>query len=284
MRTQRDPRGSLAALGVAVVLVLVAACGRGPVASGGGDAIAHPADPDVLILRVETTGGFVPIQELQRRVPGFSLYGDGTIVTQGPQIEIYPPPAMPAMLQRHVDEVGIQAILRAARDAGLFADRTYDDQLVSDATTTVFTVNADGRRFTTSVYAHGFGDTSGQDRAARADLVAFDTALGTLPGWLPEGSLGPEQQYQPDALRLFVGPAQPDDQVPQNPVAWPLSGPLQRFGTATDAGMRCGVVEGADLQTVLPDLAASTLLTPWESLGRRFQVIPRPLLPDESGC
>ena len=285
MRTHRTTTPLLASLTVSIVLLLVAGCGQPASTDPRTDgAIGHPTDPGALILRVEATGGFVPIQELERRVPGFSLYGDGTIITEGPMIEIYPPPAMPALLQRHVDEAGIQAILEAARDAGLFSDKTYDDQMVSDATTTVFTVNADGASYTTSVYAHGFGDASGPDRAARADLLAFDTSLGTLSSWLPEGSVGPEQTYEPEAVRLFVGPAQRDAELPQSPVPWPLPEPLDRFGTPTDGGMRCGMVDGTELETILPDLAASTLLTPWEDHGETFQVLPRPLLPDETGC
>ena len=90
------------------LLLVLAACGRiadggGSTGGGGGtggtgsSGIEHPAGADELVLRVEYTGGFVPIDSTLRSIPSWTLYGDGTLVMQAPQIEIYPPPALPGL-------------------------------------------------------------------------------------------------------------------------------------------------------------------------------------------
>ena len=69
-------------------------------------------------------GGFVPVDYMLSAMPSFSLYGDGTLITPGAQIDIYPGPALPAIQQQQVSEAAIQAILQAALDAGLGATGT----------------------------------------------------------------------------------------------------------------------------------------------------------------
>jgi hypothetical protein len=78
----------------AVLALVLFACG-GLNDDGGGagsGAISHPTGAEDLVLRVETSGGFVPMEYNVTRLPSWSLYGDGRIVTED-QIEIYPQPA-----------------------------------------------------------------------------------------------------------------------------------------------------------------------------------------------
>jgi hypothetical protein len=106
---------------------------------------------------MDTVGGFVPVDWSLRHIPTLSIFGDGRIVTQGPQIEIYPGPALPALTVRTLEEEGIQAIMAAAADAGLLGpDRHLEHNCIADAGTTVFTVVADGRTHLVSAYALGF--------------------------------------------------------------------------------------------------------------------------------
>jgi hypothetical protein len=71
---------------------------------------------------------------------------------------------------------------------------------------------------------------------------------------------------------------------PQTEKAWPLPVPLSSFGTPGAAGFRCGVVEGADLDTLRKPASESNEATPWTSDQKRYQLVFRPLLPDETGC
>ncbi len=289
------------ALIVAGALVL-AACGRLTGAGGGGGStgptgstgstggIDHPRGPDELVLRVELQGGFVPVEYHLTRVPSWSLYGDGRVVVEGPQIEIYPGPALPNLLAFHLTEEGVQAVLAAARDAGLMeGDRRYPQPCVADAPTTVFTVVADGRTSVVSADALDLGPGScpGVDEEARGKLAAFWAKLTDLASWLPEGSVGPEEPYVATEIRIYVRSYRGDPDLAQEPVTWPLETPLARFGEPFEGALedvRCGVVSGADLETLRPLLERTSQLTPWESEGERYGLLLRPLLPDEHGC
>ena len=225
--------------------------------------------------------------------PFWSLFGDGTLIVPGPQIEIYPGPALPNLTATPVSEDGIQAILQAAEDAGLMdGDQNYVDMCIADAATTVFTTTADGTTSVVSAYALDAGQPSGtcgdgKDAAARAKLAAFQAKLTDLQSWLPAGSLGTERPYDPTEMRVDVLPYQGDTELPQEAIAWPLDAPLDGFGETVPnapAATRCGVVTGEDLTTLLAAAKDANALTPWTSGGTEYQLIFRPLLPDEHTC
>lgn len=290
--------------GSVLVLLLLASCadpgpepgdggpsgGTGP--TGGGTGATHPGGANDLVLRVSTEGGFVPIDVLRSQIPGFSLYGDGTAITTGAQIEIYPGPALPNLIATPVSDEGVQALIRAALDAGLGKDAQHvdlGDMAISDMPTTVFTLVVDGQRHVTTVYALGAvtqqpGGMSDEAWAARQALERFATQVGDLSSWLPTGSVGEDAPYAPTAMRIFVGPYAGDRDLQQEPIAWPLDADLATIGQPTDQGERCAVLEGADLNAVLPLAQRANTLTPWTSGGERYAISFRPLLPDEAGC
>jgi hypothetical protein len=262
----------------------------GPSGSGG---IAHPTGADELILRMQIGGGFVPVEWNLKAVPGFSLYGDGRLIVEGPVIEIYPGPALPNLQVMQLTEDAVQAILQAAQDAGLMGeDTSYDYPCIADAPTTTFTVVDDAGTHTVSAYALAFEEGSGQsacagvDAEARQLLADFSVKLGDLESWLPEGSIGPSQDYVPTEMRVYVRPYMGDVELEQQPVEWPLSVPLDSFGDKDPnlADTRCGVVSGEDLDALLPLAQSANELTPWVDDGSTHGLIFRPLLPDEHTC
>ena len=274
-----------------IALLLVGACGRTASSSDTGPAeISHPTAADQPILSVVTAGGFVPMEVSLTTLPGFTLAGDGSIYTPGPMIEIYPPPAVPAFQVQTVDEAGIQAILHPAKDAGLLeGDRSFQDMFVSDMPTTTFTVTADDVEHTTSVYAleNGSEHYDEPQRSQLQKIERFNEKLSDLASWLPKGSLGEQQVYDPLRMQLFVLPAPATDpQMPQQPVEWPLAEPLSGFGAPDSNGNqdRCGIVAGDDLAALLDTAKGTNTMTPWTSDGKRYQVLFRPLLPTELGC
>jgi hypothetical protein len=307
---------------VAAVALLTSACGRlndgGPSAGGSGGSgapgatggISHPTGADELVLRVEYQGGFVPYEFTLSSVPFWSLFGDGTLITTGPQIEIYPPPALPSLLSTPITEDGVQAILAAAKDAGLMdGDKQYDEMCVSDMATTVFTTNADETTSVVSAYALDAGEATGasgssatggtgtsngspgtcgsrHDAKARAALAEFQARLGDLERWLPEGSVGADEAYQPTEMRVYVLPYRKDPDLPQQAMDWPLDTPLSAFGEplANDPQTRCGVVSGGDFDQVYAAARSANQLTPWMSQETDYRLILRPLLPDEHTC
>ena len=287
---------------IAAVAVLASACGGvanddpgsgGTTGATGATGIEHPTGADQLILRMAYQGGFVPYEYTLGSTPFWSLFGDGTLIVPGPQIEIYPGPALPNLTATQLSEDGIQAILQAAGDAGLLdGDADYGDQCIADAATTVFTTTADGTTSVVSAYALDVGEPAGtcgsdKDADARGKLAAFQAKLTDLRSWLPDGAVGSERPFDPAEMRVYVLPYQGDPELPQDPIEWPLEPPLDAFGEPipnAPADTRCGVVTGEDLATLLAAARDANALTPWTSDGSHHQLIFRPLLPDERTC
>jgi hypothetical protein len=270
-----------------------------PTGSAGpsASAIAHPTGATDLVLRLASDGGFVAPGVLFNRLPQISIYGDGLVVEPGPQIMIYPGPAVPNLQASRLTEAGLQRLLAAAQAAGLLGpDRNLAAHGIADAPTATFTVNAGGAVHRITAEALFETDsTAGLDAetiAARKLLRAFGEQLGNLGALVGAANIAEVGAYRATAIRLFVSsnsvaPPSPSPLV-EPPIAWPLSTPLASFGTvltpATGTGTRCGVVSGADLAIVGPLLDRSNTLTPWTSGGHSWSIVVRPLLPDESGC
>jgi hypothetical protein len=273
-------------LAVAVVLSILGACA----VAGGKPAPTVPKGSG-LVLKIETGGGFVPPEFHLRELPSFALYADGRAITQGPQIMIYPGPALPNLLVRMISPKGVAAILQAAAKAGLTGagrDFSQAQGVVTDMPTTTFTTVSSAGRHRTTAYGFEFlkslegltPQVSGRVRA----LDKLVTSLQDLQSWLPKGSVGEEVSYEPSAMRVFVAP-QAAQEEPQPSMPWPLDQALATFGAPADAGeFNCGVVEGEDLAKLLPAAQKANTATPWESGGALYSVVFRPLLPDESWC
>ena len=285
-------RPAAATLLLPLVLVL-AACAETPIDPGDGGGIDHATAPDHVLVQISSEGGFTPVEWTYTNFPFYSLYGDGTNVLPGAQIEIYPGPALPAISSRHVDEAGIQAILEEAIAAVQDVPADLDDlgfMSIADASTTVITVSAGGVDRTIRVYAlgelterpDGMPEREYQARLQLQELVA---KLTGPTDWMPEGSLGPESDYEASAARLFVGAYRPVEDLAQEPVSWPLGDGLARFGApVAPGGYRCGVVQGADWDAVREAASLANELTPWTDGGTRSSILFRPLLPDETSC
>lgn len=278
---------------LAVLAVFGGACGGEAKKAG---SVGYATGPEDVVVRIENKGGFLPADARLTEIPMVSIFGDGRIVTQGPQIEIYPGPALPNLITRVIEEGGMQAILAAAKEAGLMdGNKHLANPMVADAPTTVFTVKADGEQHVVEAVALGDGSPepggpgapSGEDAKLRKNLVEFRDLLTDLGRWLPKGSVSEEKSFDAARLRILAQPyVKSDEAPPQQPVAWPLTEGLAKFGNARPEGpgLRCGVARGEDLKKVLSLAMRANQLTPWRSDGKDYQLRFRPLLPDESGC
>ena len=122
------------------------------------------------------------------RLPTFVLLGDGRVIVQGAQTLEFPGPALPPLIERTLTEEGIQEVLEAVEETNLFtADLELNgaQNMVADATNTVFTLNAGGRDVTVSVYGLGAlppdmepppGMTSAEIEAHRSPRASSTTA------------------------------------------------------------------------------------------------------------
>ena len=181
---------------------------------GGG--VEHKTGATDVILRYDEGGGFMMAGFAASQTPHFTLYGDGTIIFRNPMQEMPAAQGSVAtfnpMRTAKLSEEQIQELLiLALGDAGLAAARpNYENNLVADAGTTVFTIDAGGIKKTVSIYALGFDDPSGQDAVARA---AFKTFADRLADFDQGGSIATDV-YTPAAYRASLiespGIAAPD--------------------------------------------------------------------------
>jgi len=273
------------------IAALATACADHPTVTGDGPGPSYPRGADQLVLRMDTSGGFVAPQQTLQQMPSFSLYGDGLTITPGAQIEIYPGPTLPSIVATTLTNDGTQALLQDAVDAGLRGNHSYTTMSVSDMPTTTFTFVTDGASYRTSVYGLGAGATtsgmSAAEKQAREKLERFSEELSNLRATLPPGSVGQDHQYLPLGLRVFVQPydGQGDQMLHEPEIAWPLPQPLATFGRKTSTpGVRCGSVTGKDLAPLLKEARSANQLTRWTSVGDQYSLTFRVLLPDEHGC
>ncbi len=253
-----------------------------------------PTGGDEVVLRIDSGGGFVPVEFNLVDLSEFTLYGDGTVVTEGVQTAAFPGPAVPALVTLGLTREGVERLAAEALAHGL--DAPLDDYGfpgVADAATTVFTLDAGGQERRAAVYALGIGaggpasEMDEAQEAARARLVALRDLVTDTAAYPAEHVAVPESPYDAQRLMVAARPGfQPDPSLPQDPVDWPLADPSTLGAELPEpfTGFRCFEVSGPDLEVLRPVAAAATALTPWASGGQQWNVVFRPLLPDDPGC
>ncbi len=286
---------------LAIVAFALAGCGASEPEREAGETIEHPRGAEDVVLRVEERGGYVPlVSQLRERLPLFTLYGDGRAIAQLEESPMEPPHAVPQLVERRVSRNGMEAILRAARHAGLQGpDRRYENVEVTDLPTTTFTLASEGGTHVTTAYglveveAYGEGVPAG-DRDARRRLLELKSALLDLERWLPDASTGPAGPYRYEALLVFVVSDVEDVEVVEDADAgdtppeteWPLGEDLAEFGEplANMPDVRCGLVEGSELERLRGPAEGAGAYARWRS-GKTVRLVAfRPLLPGDPPC
>lgn len=283
------------------VAVIAAACGSAgsasppassppsaPPASGGVD---HPTGATDVVLQLEEGGGFVPIEFLAGQAPTFTLFGDGRVVFQ-PAVTTFPEPGPDGVIRNaswrtaQLDSAQIDELLTfALGQGGLGAARdNYGNDMVADASTSTFKINAGGVDKTVAVYALGLEDPNNA-----TDLVprrAFKELADRLRDFDKGGTISTDV-YLPGSFRAVLVEREGDPGAKPSPWPWPdltMSdfmadvngvGATQfphRTMTATEVGeLGLGDVAGGAQGVTLtgPD-------------GKLYTLILRPLLPHET--
>lgn len=293
---------------VPALIVIVAACGTGGASTPTAPSSAAPTigpstalsptagsfgeidpatGPTDVLLRYEEGGGFVMPAFLATQAPIFTLYGDGTIIFRNPVADPPQPigsiyPADPFRTAK-LSEEQVQATLAfALGDGGLgIARATYENNMVADAGTAIFTVDAGGIKKTVSVYALGIDVEGVSDAPARshfkqlADRLAdFDnggsitTDVFTPANYraiLMDGAAAPDQKPWPWA---DIKPA--DFPFPADPNEFQMA---QRVLTPAD-------VEKLGLKDIEGGFQGMILVGPND--GKIYSLSLRPMLPDET--
>ena len=259
-----------------------------PLASPVQEGITHPTGADEVVLRLESAGGFVPVEFIAGGLPYFTLYGDGRVVFQ--QTTVEPPmredgvwagyPLRTAVLS----EDQVQDLLEfALADGGLAVARDeYNNPLVADAPTSVFTINAEDDSKTVSVVALGMDGEPGPDTAVLRQL----NALGERLRDFDQGGTLASEPYEAAAYRGVILEQQGLQGV--NTIAWPWDDitPEDFTMPADPNALQQGTY------TLTPDQAAAVGVEGFENGimtgvylkapdGKTYSLVIRPLLPDE---
>jgi hypothetical protein len=236
------------------------------------------------VVRIEQTGGMLPVWETLRWYPAVAFYADGRLITQGPQLDLYPGPALPNLQVTHFSQHAIDQVRQWAAEAGLEGPDRQLGPMILDSGSTVFTVTyADGSTHHTSVT-----DLSANDVQIGA-LRQFQDVMTGLRQWLADDVASDETPYAFDRLRVISFPADaanlPDPQFATT-VEWPLSSPATRgVSWGEPAGYRCWELTGDELATVLPIFQQSNELTLYQADDDvTYQFYLHPLLPGDEAC
>jgi hypothetical protein len=286
-------RGPLSA--AAVSLILLSACARttattaadGTAGTGSSGSVAGEAP----VLQVKQTGGFVPSSTHVTRLPTVNVYDDGRVITQGPQIAIYPGPALPSLQVQRIDPAAVDTLIDKAVAAGVKSGADLGRPPVADAPTTRFTAVTKAGTQTVDVIAlaeapaEQSGMTAAQ-KAGRAKLATLLKELTDLPATLGSAGAAAAEPYVPTALAAVATPfVANDDPVLSGRPAVPWPGPAlpgESLGAGLELG--CVTVTGDQLVPVLTAARQANTATAWSSGGKQWSVTFRPLLPEETGC
>ena len=261
----------------------------GPTAPPSIEGIDHPTGATDVVLQLEEGGGFVPMEFAASQAPQFTLYGDGRVVFQ-PMVEVFPAPGPDGIIHgvpwrtAQLDAAQIEELLMFALGQGGLgpARDNYGNDMVADAGTSVFTVNAGGLNKTVSVYALGFEDPSAADQIPRRAFKALSDRLRDFD----RGGTIATDPYVPTGYRGVLIEREGDPQA--KPMAWPwpalkvsdfkfdvnAAGALQ-FPHRT---MTADEVAGLKLEDTTGGVQGVTLTGPD---GKTYTFVLRPLLPHE---
>jgi hypothetical protein len=277
-------RGTLIAAAVPLV-VLLGACAQqtaagSPTGTPESAAAKSPAAND-LVLRTETSGGFVAPDMVLGRFPQISVYGDGRVISEGPVPAIYPGPALPNIQVSTITPELVRQLVKEGLAAGVRNGSDLGQPGVADAPSTRVTVVTAGGKQVVTINALTEAPSNDRrltsdQRSTRAKIAAYVKKLGALPK--------NPVAYQPTAVVVFAAPWTKPANGPVPPAkAWP--GPALP-GTDIDSATRAGclAVTGGQTPKVLTAARSANALTPWTTGSSKWRIVFRPLLPDENGC
>ncbi|HEX7345943.1 MAG TPA: hypothetical protein VF253_04080 [Candidatus Limnocylindrales bacterium] len=190
-----------------------------PTAGGGIDHKTGAAD---ILLRYDEGGGFMMAGYAAAQAPIFTLYGDGTVIFRNPMKDPPAPqgstmPFSPFRTAKLTEEQIVDVLTAALGEGGLAAARpNYENNMVTDVGTTVFTIDAGGIKKSVSIYALGMDlEPTNPDIPARA---AFKKLADRLADFDQGGSIE-TAVYEPAAYRASL--MESPGMVAPDLVAWP---------------------------------------------------------------
>lgn len=266
---------------ISLALLLLAGC-----ASPG----ASPSPPSGFSLRAWVSQAIEPVAGFGMGGSSFAIVGERVIVP-GPIPAIFPGPILPNFQQRTISQNGIDAIVAAARAAGLLdgpTDLTGAPLPGAQVGHLLFVIDGVEREVVGRTDSQIVCITTPCEAAPGTPEAfgGFWSLLSNLDTWIG-GELGAQTPYDPERLAILLTEPKLDATLPPTSAAWPLEGPMSKFGVvfSTPQGqppVRCGVVEGEDLAAALQAFRNGNELTRWtDQTGDERGVSVRVLVPGE---
>jgi hypothetical protein len=247
-----------------------------PTGTSDGDGYVHPTGANDVVIEYGEVGGFVPMEVAFQQTPSVLVSGDGRLFTPGAVPAIYPGPLLPAVFTQSISEAGIQQLLAAADEAGLFADVEYDTPTqIADASTARVVINVNGETYVHEAYALGFELPDEEVSPEREALAAFVQQLQTLEPVDP-AELGDQTIYEPTDYGIQAQPiddlsAYGGDGIEPTVVPWPSDA-----GVALADATACTLVPAKGVGDTLME---ANQLTFFDEDGQTYQVLAKPILP-----
>jgi len=253
------------------------ASSTGPVGS-----VSHPAGATDVVLRMDTTGGLVPLTYGLTQAPEFTLYGDGVVVFRpsgDPEGDGFPPFVQATMNAEQTDALLAYALgpggLHDARDS-------YQHRQIADQPTTVFSIDADDVGKSVAVYALGLTQPDGEDAGAYEGFQALGILLANFGEQVAQWHAQGPHLYQPAEYRAFLSPAM-DPSAAAKSWPWPdlAIDDFQPYGDHD--GVRVGELTSEEVAqvTFVPSGGVPSILLQTPD-GTPVILTLRPLLPGDS--
>jgi len=255
-------------LALSVVVLLLGACG------GGNTPTVADDEP---VLQIVSEGGFVPLEFALGNGPRFTILGDGSLIYQGPQIEIFPSPLLPNYQVTTLSESQLSSVLAMVEEIGLpdIDDETDNEaaNFVADASTEVITFWDETGDHRLAVYALGIEDEPSARNVAFLDLIE---TLEQFTG------VAESHEYVAERVRVLAGEAFVDPEF-EDTRDWPLPGSDPATWDQMEIGWSCTIIDGP-VPEVFETATSATAWTPPDGSGPPMKLIVRPLLPGEPDC
>ena len=225
-----------------------------------------PGDPNAVVLRVRSVAGMETPTVLPRPVPDLTVYGDGRIIVAK---TTYGAVASTRIMDGRLTAGAYRKLYKDGLLAGLSTSRTHHaDELIFDAGSTQVEFLSGGLRHTTTIRQ----GASGPREWLVERLTERFTAMRDDDLIRPPITYRPERTamvaWRPD--RMSYGKAEREQR-------WPLR-PLPEGDPAG-----CTVLDWAQAQETKRVISSAGSVN-WRSGGHLYNVLLRPMLPDEKDC
>lgn len=241
-----------------------------------------PTGPTDIVLRLSIGANQPDPLPIVAVFPELTLYGDGRLLVADPA---RPRPVLPQLIEVQLTAAGAQRLVAEADARGALdpLDR-YGTTALADGDSTRFTIDSGDGQAQFSVYDLG-GESFAEDLLtseqldARRQLVELRDGLRSWRDLVGDEILS-EGVYVPEAVAV-VGIERGDAGNTDLPVDLGSSG--ERLETRI-VPVQCLIVTGSERDELVDALEQADATTDWRLDGRGWDVVFRPLLPEETGC